>query len=106
LEALEMLRKEMRAILSMRCTAERIRGNEFSRVWAEGCVEVTAKVKHPSTTDAAPAAFSRRPRQLTPRLQTHCCVAANDAMGQCTKSLRDSGGEAWPRRINQGGDRR
>jgi hypothetical protein len=27
-------------------------------------------------------------------------------MGRSTKSLRDSGGEAWLRRINQDGDRR
>ena len=33
-----------------------------------------------------PRAISRGPRQLTLRLQTHCCVAASDAMGPgCVK---------------------
>ena len=45
-------------------------------------------------------------RQLTPRLQEWRRVAANDAVGHSTKSLRDSGGEAWPRRSKRGRDRR
>jgi hypothetical protein len=41
-----------------------------------------------------------------PRVAADCMGFFNSAMGQGTKSLRDSGGEAWLERINQVRDRR
>jgi hypothetical protein len=37
------------------------------------------------------------PRRVHPRKRTHWRRAVTSALGQCTKSLRDRGGSAWPR---------
>jgi hypothetical protein len=43
---------------------------------------------------------------LCPSFRVYCCTAVSEVMGQSTKSLRDSGGEAGLRRMNEVGHRR